>query len=143
MLAALSSVASTPVSDDPRQLFAQPCAPLAAQSRAGFRAYCAPNDSVIALQYPVDAHVAHRINATRLWDRPAPPSSDSHTEASVAGDFIVVEHTSCPTCRRVMGTTWMFRPAQAPAEVLTAAQSAAGLPTTPLLRSVAAWRAAR
>ncbi len=106
---------------------------------------CAADGSVGAVETPVDFGLARQFEAQIRWTWTPPaqmaraPAARAGTAVFVAGDFVVVERTTCPGCRRVMGRAWAFRPTSAPEATLRAVQQAAGLPPSPLLRTVPAW----
>ncbi len=140
---AASALAWTPAADDAlwaRHVFDHRCAEVTlANPSTAVR--CAADGSVGAVEAPVDFHLAQSLSATPHWTRSAVgPNARGSTTVFTVDDFVVVEETTCPQCRRVLGTTRMFRPARAPDAVLQAAQTVAGLPSTPLLRTVQAWR---
>lgn len=140
---AASALAWSPAANDAlwaRHVFDHRCAEVTF-ANASVTKQCAADGSVGAVQAPVDLHIAQRLSATPHWTRSAVgQNARGSTTVFSFEDFVVVEETTCPQCARVMGTTRMFRPARAPDAVLLAAQTAAGLPATPLLRTVQAWR---
>lgn len=140
---AASALAWSPAANDAlwaRHVFDHRCAEVTF-TNASVTTQCAADGAVGAVQAPVDFHIAQRLSATPHWTRSAVgQNARGSTTVFSFEDFVVVEETTCPQCARVMGTTRMFRPARAPDAVLLAAQTAAGLPATPLLRTVQAWR---
>lgn len=128
--------------DWPKQLFDHRCADVALGPDSSVRVHCAADGSVAALEAPVDFQIAHRLTARTWVRRTSPRWRRPGLAISAADTIVVVEQTTCGMCRRVMGHTWALRPPLAPAAVLRAAQEAAELSPSPLLRTVAAWRAA-
>lgn len=110
-----------------------------------YRVHCAADGRTAALQGPVDAHLADRLGATLAWRTTQGNTSipRGSVSVSVQGPLVIVEQVTCAACRRVLGHTWVLRPERAPDALLRTVQRAAGLGTTTLRRSVAAWRAAR
>lgn len=145
------SFAWTPAADDAqwaRHAFDHRCADVRL-ANAATAVRCAADGSVGAVEAPVDFGLARQFEAQIRWTwTPAAqmaraPAARAGTAVFVAGDFVVVERTTCPGCRRVMGRSWAFRPASVPEATLRAVQQAAGLPPSPLLRTVRAWEDAR
>ena len=145
------SFAWTPAADDARwarHAFDHRCADVRL-ANATTAVRCAADGSVGAVETPVDFGLARQFEAHIRWTWTPPeqmtraPAARAGTAVFVAGDFVVVERTTCPGCRRVMGRAWAFRPTSAPEATLRAVQQAAGLPPSPLLRTVPAWEGAR
>jgi hypothetical protein len=129
--------------DWPRQLVAR-CRDVALPANSGLRIECSPSGAFAAFFGEVDMAIAHRMGATALWSRwHDQVIRRGGVRVFSSGSLVIVEHTTCGACRRVMGTTWMIDPALASAATLAAAQREAGLRAAPLLRTVAAWRTAR
>jgi hypothetical protein len=129
--------------DWPRQLVAR-CRDVSLPAASGLRIECAPSGAFAAFLGEVDMAIAHRMGATALWSRFVNAGVwRGGVRVFSVGTLVIVEHTTCGACRRVMGTTWMIDPALATPTTLAAAQREAGLRPAPLLRTVAAWRTAR
>lgn len=130
--------------DWPRQVTAHGCSDIVLPATAQVRVECGANNVVAAIVTPVDSWIARRLRASSLWTQPQGGGvRRASATVSIAGEFVIVEKTTCGACARVMGTTWLFRPGIVAASTLEAAQAAAGLRATQPLRTVDAWRAAR
>ncbi|MCC7534609.1 MAG: hypothetical protein IT379_00265 [Deltaproteobacteria bacterium] len=128
--------------DWPKQIFEHRCAEITIRPDSSVHVHCARDGSVAALEAPVDFSIASRL-AARAWMRRADASQRrTGVMVSATDTLVIVEQTTCGMCRRVMGHTWAFRPAHAPAPLLRRAQEAAGLPARPPLRTLQAWQAA-
>lgn len=131
--------------DWPVQAMAHSCAHI--QLTDSMRLECAADGTVAMMTGPVDYWLARRMRATQTFSNRRQPAASTgqrpSLDISVVGDIVVVEQVMCGACRRVIGQSWAFRPAKTSARTLATIQTAAGLPASPLLQSVSAWRSAR
>ncbi len=135
--------------DWPVQMFARRCSEID-RNLPSVQVTCdASGRQIVSVEVPVDFWFGRRMNGTRVGTRSLNRGSTTQRPEEVHlwvwRDTVIVEHVTCVGCRRILGTTWVFRPPLASAQFLSQVQQAIGLPSNSSgapLTTVASWQSA-